>query len=726
MAALSSENALLCARCNTEHAPDERSCPQYWIGKTLKQRYELTELIGAGGMGRVYGGRDKETGREIAVKMLMTSLETSGKLLRRARLERKILARLAAIPGVVQILDQGELSHECPYLVMERLRGRPLSQIFEHEPRLISRVVGFMLRASEIVASAHAEGILHRDLKPDNLFVVQHGMQESLMVLDFGISKVLANPSLEESTEPLTLTRLGEFMGTLSYASPEQLLDMGGVDTRTDIYALGAILFRLLTSRTVLHDCPPDERALCVVQGRISRSPRRLRADVPEWLDELVSQCLALDKSQRPASMKELAQRLREGMQDVPIQPARETTEVAPLDVLTNTRSNTGPTLLPLVTTRSLHLEPEKSAGTSLVPGAVSEEEASSARLMQREPTATVATRPSAPAGEREKGTPLRWVGVFCLVCLAGLLFVGHYLGWDSPTAAPSTTPPSAPAVRHPPGTVLFEGGMFTQGSTTEQIEVALRWCQTLTSDCRAELYAREQPQRQVKLSPFWLDQREVTLTQYVAWVQTLPVVAFEGDTLKAQDGLALLNLMPGGPVEVREGKLHFDAEKAQYPMSGVRWEAAQRYCQALGGHLPTEAQWEFAARGPLGREFPWGAAKPSCFSSQLARGEGASCSQEDFGPVPVGSFSQDRTPEGVLDLAGNVSEWVLDGFQERYAPCTGACLDPVQPPGQQRVARGGNFALPLESARGAGRMRQPAEAAPLNVGFRCAGPVLN
>ncbi|MFM7202044.1 MAG: SUMF1/EgtB/PvdO family nonheme iron enzyme [Myxococcota bacterium] len=726
MAALSSENARLCARCNTEHGSDEGACPQYWIGKTLKQRYELTELIGTGGMGRVYGGRDKETGREIAVKMLMLSQETPGKLLRRARLERQILARLAAIPGVVQILDQGELSSECPYVVMERLRGRPLSQIFDHEPRQLSRVVGFVLRASEIVASAHAEGILHRDLKPDNLFVVQHGMQESLMVLDFGISKVLTHPSAQESTEPLTLTRLGEFMGTLPYASPEQVLDMGGVDARTDIYALGAILFRLLTSRSVLYDCPPDERALCVVQGRISRSPRRLRSDVPEWLDELVSQCLATDKSQRPASMLELAHRLREGMLKAPTHTAREETVNAPLDVLTNTRSQTGPTLLPLVTTRSLHLEPETSAGAARVQGEVSKEEALSAQPAQSEPTETVAARAPMRAAEPKKVTSLRWVGATLAILVTFGLFLWYFLGRDSPTAAPSSTPTTAPVARHPPGTVLFEGGVFTQGSSAEQIKATMRWCHTLTSDWRAELYAREQPQRNVKLSAFWFDQREVTLTQYITWVQSLPVVAFEGDTLRAQDGLPLLSLLPGGPVEVRAGKLQFDAEKAHHPISGIRWEAAQRYCQTLGGQLPTEAQWEFAARGSLDRAFPWGATKPSCMTSQLARGENSSCSQGDFGPVPVGSFSQDRTPEGVLDLAGNVSEWVLDGFQERYASCTGVCLDPVQPPGQQRVARGGNFALPLESARGAGRMRQPAEAAPVNVGFRCAGPVLD
>ena len=244
---------------------------------------------------------------------------------------------------------------------------------------------------------------------------------------------------------------------------------------------------------------------------------------------------------------------------------------------------------------------------------------------------------------------------------------------------------------------------------------------------------AFEKPQHPVKLAPFCIDVTEVTQAAYGACVDAGSCI----------------------PPRCKKGR---DAgwdpvARSKYPVVCIDWSEARAFCAFVGKRLPTEAEWELAARGAERRLFPWGEKHPRCGDVVFGRGadlpSGRNCKNLDSTPDSVGRSKQDVTPDGVFDLGGNVLEWVQDRFEERYASCDGECKDPVvdeaadggaakgkggqgsqgakkskKPEPVLRVVRGGSYNFPADACRGAGRSRQPQDVAQGNVGFRCAKTV--
>jgi serine/threonine-protein kinase len=266
-------------------------------------------MIGEGGLGIVVAARHIHLDQMVAIKYLrpksLASKIVADRFLREARLAAKIRSE-----HVVHVYDVGTLPDGAPYMVMEYLAGTDLGrQLSASGPLPVDRAVDYVLQACEGLAEAHVAGIVHRDIKPDNLFIATSaGGKSILKLLDFGISKLSSKRS--ESGRLQELTEAGDKFGTPVYMSPEQLLASRDVDARTDVWSMGVVFFELLTGRLPFDgDSLPE---LCA--AILTKSPVALleaRPYLPEHLEKIIGQCLAKDVDQRFQNVAELAQELR-------------------------------------------------------------------------------------------------------------------------------------------------------------------------------------------------------------------------------------------------------------------------------------------------------------------------------------------------------------------------------------------------------------------------------
>jgi eukaryotic-like serine/threonine-protein kinase len=259
-------------------------------------RYELLERIGSGGMGAVYRALDHKLGCDRAVKVLDVRYSAMAVFVERFRLEA-LSASKVAHPNVVSLLDVAEEGERPVFLVMELLKGKTLAQMVKGTARLPwAQVQGYIDQIAAGLGAAHAQGLVHRDVKPGNCLVLP---DDQVKVLDFGIAKVL------DAGRDLTVP--GEIIGTCSYMAPEQI--KGQVDKRSDIYALGVLTFRLLTGRVPFVHGEQDKVLLAHLTEPPPR-PSSLVAGLPEGVDELVLRMLAKQPHQRFDGMEELRRTL--------------------------------------------------------------------------------------------------------------------------------------------------------------------------------------------------------------------------------------------------------------------------------------------------------------------------------------------------------------------------------------------------------------------------------
>ncbi len=274
--------------------------PSVASGALLAGKYRIERTLGEGGMGVVLAATNEALRQRVAIKLLRSGALANAKALGRFEREARAAASLRS-EHVARVLDVGKLEDGRPYMVMEYLEGQDLGDVIEHGGDLpIGDAVDYVLQACEAVAEAHAAGIIHRDLKPKNLFLsLTVDGRPLVKVLDFGISKI------EDEAEDMSLTRTTEIIGSPSYMSPEQLRASKQVDLRTDIWALGVILFELLTKKLPFEATTVTELVAVVLTDPLPEL-RVVRPDVPPELAAAVGRCLEKKREDRYASVADL------------------------------------------------------------------------------------------------------------------------------------------------------------------------------------------------------------------------------------------------------------------------------------------------------------------------------------------------------------------------------------------------------------------------------------
>lgn len=376
-------------------------------GDIIAGKYQVEKVLGKGGMGVVVAARHTSLRQHVAVKFLLPKALTlpgaAERFLREARAAVAIKSE-----HVARVLDVGELESGQPYMVMEFLTGIDFGQLLKTRGPLPPReAVDYLLQACEAIAEAHAKGFVHRDLKPGNLFLSTRADGSALVkVLDFGLSKA-TKPDEDEHS----LTAPDVIVGSPHYMSPEQLKSLKQVDARADVWALGVILYQLLSARR-----PFEAESLVGTCARIAAEPptplRQHKPDVSADLEAVILRCLEKDRDKRVPSVAELARLL-----------APFGSDRAPISVERIVRV----------------LEGERASVTTIK---LSDEE-----ISVQDPTAAASAW--GKTGERAKRTPKTAVAIGALVAVVVAILLVMRSGLQAP-AEPSTAPATA-AIPPPP-----------------------------------------------------------------------------------------------------------------------------------------------------------------------------------------------------------------------------------------------------------------------------------
>ncbi len=295
------------------HEPLEETPEDRLIGATVRNRYKIKEMIGKGGMGGVYKAEDLKDGTIVAFKVIDEQLAQRPEMLARFAREAQVLARINH-PNVVDVLDMKHFGNKA-FLTMEYLEGNNLSQEIHPNgkdspavPLSWKKAGPILIQICDALAAAHDLNILHRDIKPGNLFLIKVDGKDVAKVLDFGLAKIKEdNDAGSDDGQSLDarLTKTGFFLGTPTYGSPEQALGEKDYDGRSDIYSLGVVMFELLTG-TVPFKNPNYQKLLQMHIKEPPPMPRDINPDIPPGVEEVILRTLAKKPEERFQTSREL------------------------------------------------------------------------------------------------------------------------------------------------------------------------------------------------------------------------------------------------------------------------------------------------------------------------------------------------------------------------------------------------------------------------------------
>lgn len=672
------------------------------IGKVIGGA-RIERMIGRGGMGTVYRAHQLELERTIAIKILSPALTSDPKQVAQFFREAKALARLEH-PNIVTIYNVGK-EDDLHFIQMQYVEGGSLENWIQHHGRLsIEEACRFVEQAAKGLLEAHTKGITHRDVKPENMLV----SNDVLKVTDFGLARMEGDAGFSFAS--------GRIVGTPFYMSPEQI-DGRNVDTRTDIYALGATFYYLLTGEKPFVADTPVEILLKHVNEPL-RPPREHRRDIPDELSRLVCKMMVKDPNGRYQSLKDvlrdldLARRGQSAGIQLPKEERRDFADLAaaaaiPLApqpiAIERPRSfyyMAGGLALAAVIAIVVGIGPLREImadGGTVGPRASMAEQAAEAdlraalalegdrdrggpkaaveqlrKLAERKKGMAVAERALAHAAEIEarakseaerqarnvlaEANQLRQAGRFAAALEALGRFPSEQKGYGAEAPLLAEAESIRSWLRRERGVVYVPSSPFRAGEGDDA--------------------------RMVDVDGFYIDVREVSNRDWHAFMREAPEAA------KAPVTWGGSELPPPGTADL--------------PVTGIGYEQAKAYAAWAKKRLPTAIEWEKAARGPESRVYPWGdepdVSKMNCYVDGAAA------------PAlkPVDAYPEGASPYGCLNMAGNAAEWVVGEIGGIETP----------------VIKGGGFLDYRTNCRGAfwtvdeslGRTHGA-----LGVGFRCA-----
>ncbi len=665
---------------------------QDYIGKNI-DRYRIIERLGMGGMAVVYKAYDTRLEREVAVKLIRTDeipASQHDRLMKRFEREARAQARFTH-PNIVPAYDYGEFE-STPYMVLAYLAGGTLKNRMSGVMQ-IPEALELVMAIADAVAYAHGMGVLHRDIKPSNILFSKEDIP---MLTDFGIAKML-------ETTDVTLTGTGLGVGTPEYMAPEQW--QGKAMEASDQYALGVVLYELLTGEKPYTAETPLAVALKVMNDPL-RHPRDLNPAIPEAVEMLLFKTLAREPRDRYADI--LAFRIALEAQLALILPEPNISVI-------ETRPEPGTQVEELAHAQ----KSEAETIDGLTPTPIEPKPKPLSHQTDISPQIKNPSKVTLPAWAM-------WMGGLAIVVLlmtAGISMVGGERN-QKPTPTNALTEVVMSLVETPahtatdsPAPILTEVPELTSSTTNTPIpsptlETTLGIGSMMVNpiDGADMVYVPEgeflmgpEGTTRVFLDAYWIYQYEVTNLKYQLCVDeggcNLPGIA-----------------------------MYFNDQSYQeHPVENISWFDAHTYCQWSGGRLPTEAEWEKAARGTDGRKYPWGNDTPTCSHANFLGCVGGHQLDRTliYGLMPVGSYPEGASPYGSLDMAGNAWEWVNDWNDESFYSNPDYHNPRGPDTGLTKVLRGGSWGNP--DYRLCTYCRIAIE--PSNIfygGFRCVQDITN
>jgi len=675
-------------------------------GTLVAEKYRIEKLVGEGGFALVYRAIHTIWQKPVAIKFFnglsSAPVDQRDQFQQAFIQEGALLTELSSqTAAIVQARDVGTYTSPdgqwMPYMVLEWLEGLALDELLEREQRAgappwsVLEVHQLLAQVAAALDVAHRKGVAHRDIKPPNLFVLgATGTRDAgapVKVLDFGVAKMMSDNTQLKAA--LAKTGMGITSFTPQYGAPEQFSrSYGATGPWTDVFALALVAVEMLTGKAALDG--DDLVQLGFAAGNPARrpTPRTLGASVPDAVEAVFEKALAVKPEERFARTADFW---------------------AAFDQALGVQSFAG-SRVPSPTSRVL------TAPTELAPSVPSP------RTLQSTTDGSTATTGPLPVESKSKTSVIVAAVAAVAVAAGAAFFLKGGAGRSAPAAAPvvsapaplvASVPPPVPSAappepQCPERTAKIPAGQYFQGSDAK------------------DAADNEKPSHNVTLSAYCMDLYETTAKEYKACSDV-------GKCRRAS------NEVDWPKITAADRKLYSplctfgQAGLDDHPINCVSFTMAETYCKAQGKRLPTEAEWEYAARGPDGRVYPWGDEAPTAKHLNACGKECVAWAQKHGAPfaalypeddgyattAPVGQFEAGKSRFGPYDVAGNVWEWVADW----YAPYSAdAKTNPKGPDtGDKKVIRGGAWNGSYTSwLRPSFRFSQAPDALVYGVGFRC------